>query len=249
MSQRSRAQRAKSAPSKSAIPTSLGKHQPKIRKPAISLVVAISPNRIIGFSNRLPWHLPDDLRHFRRITINRTVIMGRRTFDSMGRALPKRRNIVISRRRDLKLPKSVEVADSLPSALQLAQKERRVFVIGGEEIFKETLPLADRIHLTLVYVEEHQASLFGPFLGDRFFPSINPKEWRINRLGDRRLARIRRGAAPKARAYLNNVFFRFIDLVRFREAPKVALPEDRDFDWSGFEVQPTRLSTVRPSSR
>ena len=226
-----------------AVQPSSGKSQAKrnariVRKPAISLIAAISRDRIIGFSNRLPWHLPEDLRHFRRLTIHRTILMGRKTFESIGRPLPQRRNIVITRRTNANFPKNIELAESLSQALEICQKDRRVIVIGGGEIFNEALPIADRIHLTIVYLEEHQKSLFGPFLGDRFFPFISPKEWKIARLGSRRRAKIRRDAGnrPPQIGYLNNVFFRFIDLVRTR-APSVTASGDEngDFHWSTFD--------------
>ncbi|MGH9817990.1 MAG: dihydrofolate reductase, partial [Candidatus Acidiferrales bacterium] len=183
----------------------------------MSLVAAISSSRIIGFSNRLPWHLPEDLRHFRSKTINKTIIMGRKTFESIGRPLPKRRSIVITRRSNFSTP-NVESATSLQDALGMCQGNSRVVVIGGGEIFREALPLADRINLTVVYLEDHQQSLFGPFLGDRFFPTISPKEWEIQHLGPRHRATNTR-LNPSARSrhgYLNNVFYRFIDLVRVR---------------------------------
>lgn len=208
-------------------------------RPPVSLVAAISSNRVIGFSNKLPWHLPEDLRHFRSKTINRTIIMGRKTFDSIGRPLPKRRSIVITRRPDFSVS-NVETAKSLQDALSKCPISSRVFVIGGGEIFREALPLADRINLTVVYLEEHQQSLFGPFLGDKFFPSINPKEWRIQHLGPRHRARTNRpGAVRKNRsASLNNVFFRFIDLVRVRawnSSRQRGVPAE--FHWSQFKLE------------
>jgi dihydrofolate reductase len=203
-----------------------------VRKPAISLVAAMSDNWIIGFSKRLPWHLPEDLRHFRELTIDHTIIMGRKTFESIGRALPRRRNIVVSRATS-STPPRVEPALSLADALQKCRGEDRVYVIGGGEIFREALPIADQIHLTLVYLDAPQESLFGPILGDAFFPNISPREWRIYRLGRRRAAILgnRHGSSQN----LKGVYYRFIDLKR------VLSPRARDrtvasevFHWSHF---------------
>lgn len=209
-----------------------------IRKPRISLVAAISRNRIIGFSNRLPWHLPEDLRHFRRLTLNHTILMGRKTYESIGSALPKRRNIVISRRAEFSAA-GVEVVSSLETALAKCRANSRVYVIGGGEIFRETLPMADRIHLTVVYLEEHQRSLFGPFLGDRFFPTISPQEWKIKHLGERWRAQNVLSDSKRAShyGYLNSVFYRFIDLVRVQPASSAVPKEDHEnFDWSNFSL-------------
>lgn len=208
-----------------------------VLKPGISLVVAMTKSRIIGFSNRLPWHLPEDLRHFRRLTIHRPIVMGRKTFESIGRALPKRRNIVITRRKDLQIA-GVDTFGSLSEALKACGPETRVCVIGGGEIFREALPLADRINLTVIYLEEHQSSLFGPFLGDKFFPSISPREWQIEHIGPRRRAKSR-SPSPNLKSphgYLNNVFFRFVDLVRVRRpSRKSTIEDEQDFNWLRFK--------------
>lgn len=218
----------------------------------MSLVAAISSNRIIGFSNRLPWHLPEDLRHFRRKTINKTIIMGRKTFEAIGRPLPRRRSIVITRRSDFSTP-NVETANSLQEALGMCPGNSRVFVIGGGEIFREALSVADRINLTVVYLEDHQQSLFGPFLGDRFFPTISPKEWRIQNLGPRHRAKNSRlGPLRKSRhGYLNNVFYRFIDLVRVRAwSPPQQCDVQEDFHWSQFKLAAgTKLLGSNPRRR
>lgn len=214
------------------------KRQRLRHRPSVSLVAAISSNRIIGFSNKLPWYLPEDLRHFRSKTINKTIVMGRKTFDSIGRALPKRRNIVITRRTDISAP-NVEVAGSLQTALSLCSPTSRVFVIGGGEVFREALPIADQINLTVVYLEEHQQSLFGPFLGDKFFPTISPREWRIQKLGPRHRAKTKgsRQLRNSPHGYLNNVFYRFIDLVRFRPwSPTRTTDLEEDFHWSKFRL-------------
>src|SRR5438067_9831623 len=113
----------------------------------ITLVVAMDANRGIGIDNKLPWHLPEDLAHFKRVTLGHPIIMGRKTWDSIGRPLPGRRNIVITRNPQWHAD-GTERASSLTSALDLARNESKVFVIGGGEIYAQALPLADELVLT-----------------------------------------------------------------------------------------------------
>jgi dihydrofolate reductase len=134
----------------------------------ITLVVAIDAQRGIGVDNKLPWHLPEDLAHFKRVTLDRPIIMGRKTFDSIGRPLPKRRNIVVTRNRAW-THEGVDVAASLADAIALAGDEP-ASIIGGAQIFKEALPLADRMivtHIDAVY------------RCDTFFPEIDPAVWTV----------------------------------------------------------------------
>ena len=138
----------------------------------ISLVVALSENNAIGKDNQLLWHLPADLKHFKEITSGHTIIMGRKTFDSIGKALPKRRNIVITRNRELALP-GVEIVHNLQEALDSCQEENEVFIIGGEEIFKQSLGLADKIYLTRVH-QNYEA--------DTYFPEIDDAKWKESNL-------------------------------------------------------------------
>jgi dihydrofolate reductase len=133
----------------------------------ISFVVAIAENNAIGKDNKLLWHLPTDLKHFKQITNGHTVIMGRKTFDSMGKPLPNRRNIVITRNPDLEI-NGAEVTTSLADALSLCENEEEVFIIGGAEIYKEALDKTNRIYLTTV----HQR-----FDGDAYFPELNMEKW------------------------------------------------------------------------
>jgi dihydrofolate reductase len=137
------------------------------RKPKIVLVVAMARNRVIGKDGALPWHLPEDLKRFRRLTMGHPIIMGRKTHDSIGRPLPGRRNIVVSRNPDLEID-GVETATSLQSALAMVADCDTAFVIGGEQIYQAALPLADRIELTLIDSD---------FEGDARFPEIDPVEW------------------------------------------------------------------------
>lgn len=133
----------------------------------INLIVAIDEKNGIGKNNLLPWHLPADLKHFKTITTGHPIIMGRKTFDSIGKALPNRRNIVISRNSKLLIPE-VEVCSSLNSAIELCKEEKNVFVIGGAQIFEQALPLADVLYLTIIHED---------FDSDVFFPGISLNEW------------------------------------------------------------------------
>ena len=133
----------------------------------LSIVVAIAENNAIGKDNQLLWHLPADLKHFKDITSGHTIIMGRKTYDSIGRPLPNRRNIVITRNAELNLP-GTEVTNSLEQALRLCSAEEEVFIIGGAELYKHALEATDRIYLTRV----HQT-----YDADTFFPEIAPGTW------------------------------------------------------------------------
>jgi dihydrofolate reductase len=133
----------------------------------VSSVVAISENNAIGKDNKLLWYLPTDLKHFKQITNGQTIIMGRKTFDSMGKPLPNRRNIVITRNLDLKLD-GAEVTNSLAGALSLCTTEEEVFIIGGAEIYKQAMDQTNRIYLTRV----HQR-----FDADAYFPELDMTKW------------------------------------------------------------------------
>ena len=128
----------------------------------VSLVAAMADNRVIGRAGGLPWRLPDDLKHFKRLTVDHTVIMGRKTFEEIRHPLANRRNVVISRTPDFR-PRGVTVVPSLDEALALGATEDEVFVIGGGEIYRLAIPRADRIYLTVVH-----ASLEG----DTWFPAF-----------------------------------------------------------------------------
>ena len=135
----------------------------------ISLLVAMDQNRVIGKDNQLPWHLPADLQYFKKVTMGHPIIMGRKTFDSIGRVLPGRENVIVTRNREYK-NEDCTILHSIDEIKQFADgKEQEVFVIGGAEIFKGILPVADRLYLT-----EIDAS----FEGDTYFPTIDDKEWR-----------------------------------------------------------------------
>ncbi len=132
----------------------------------IAFVVAMDKNRAIGRAGALPWHLPDDLKRFKALTLGKTVLMGRKTFESIGRPLPKRRNVVLTKDPNFGA-ESVEVVHALDDALLL---DEEIMVIGGGEIYSLFLPMATHLHLTLVETTIPDA--------DTFFPEWNPAQWR-----------------------------------------------------------------------
>lgn len=134
----------------------------------ISLLVAMDKNRLIGKDNQLPWHLPADLAYFKKVTMGHPIIMGRKTFESIGRPLPGRTNIILTRNQNYEI-EGCEVMRSIDDVKKMDEKmNEELFVIGGAEIFKEVLPFADRLYITKI--EE-------VFEGDAFFPEINDNEW------------------------------------------------------------------------
>ena len=133
------------------------------------IVAALSENHVIGKEGDLPWHLPADLAHFKRVTTGGCVVMGRRTFESLGgRPLPKRRNLVLTRRAGWS-HEGVEVVHSLDEAIERAG-ESDLYILGGEEVYRQALPRCERMHLTLVHATVE---------GDTFFPEWDPDEWRL----------------------------------------------------------------------
>jgi len=137
-------------------------------QPAISMIVARSRNHVIGRDNQMPWKISADLQFFKRVTMGFPVIMGRKTWESIGRPLPGRRNIVVSRNANLTLT-GAEVAGSLDEALNRLSDTPRVFVIGGEQLFTQAFPKADQLYIT-----EINMNVDG---GDTFFKVPNPDEW------------------------------------------------------------------------
>jgi dihydrofolate reductase len=135
----------------------------------VSIIAAMDRNRLIGNENRLPWHLPADLAHFKKVTMGKPIIMGRKTYESIGRALPGRTNIVLTRSPDFNA-EGVLIANTLQQALDYVAVEEEVMVIGGSTIYELALPRADRLYLT--YVESS-------FEGDAWFPDFDPEQWHI----------------------------------------------------------------------
>lgn len=141
----------------------------------VSLIVAMSQNRVIGRENQMPWHLPDELKYFKRVTMGKPVLMGRNTFESIGKVLPGRPNIIITRNPDYEA-EGISVVTSVEDALDLADQltghdaNAEAMVIGGAQIFAATLPIADRLYLTEVHAVVE---------GDVFFPEFPPERWRL----------------------------------------------------------------------
>lgn len=133
----------------------------------ISLIVAHDKNHVIGYENDMPWHLPGDLQYFKEMTMGKPIIMGRKTFESIGRPLPGRRNIVITRNESY-AAQGIETVPSLDTALALVKDVPEIMIIGGAQIFEQSLPLADKLYITLI---DHE------FKGDTFFPKYDG--WRL----------------------------------------------------------------------
>jgi dihydrofolate reductase len=125
-------------------------------------------NRVIGKNNKLPWHLPADLQYFKKVTMGHPIVMGRKTFESIGRVLPGRENVIVTRNQEFKAEGCVVLHDIAQIKMFADNHEEEVFVIGGAEIFKEILPFTDRLYIT----EIHET-----FEGDTFFPEIDENEW------------------------------------------------------------------------
>ena len=133
----------------------------------ISIIVALSENNVIGSENSLPWKLSADLKRLKSITMGHHLIMGRRTWESLGRALPGRTNVVITSQKDFKA-EDAEVVHSLDEALKISSGDDEVFIFGGGKIFKEAMPLVKKIYMTRVHAN---------IKGDTYFPTLNMNEW------------------------------------------------------------------------
>lgn len=133
----------------------------------ISIIAAMTKQGVIGIHNRLPWHLPADLKHFKELTLGKPIVMGRKTFHSIGKALPGRENIVLTRDKDFRAP-AIGVVHSVEEVLMLNNPNTELMVIGGDEIYKQFLPHTEKLYLTIV-----DAAI----KGDAFFPALNMDEW------------------------------------------------------------------------
>jgi dihydrofolate reductase len=132
-----------------------------------SLIAAMDRNRAIGLNNRMPWHMPADLKHFKAVTMAKPIVMGRKTYESIGRPLPGRRNIVLTQQSDL-LIAGCEVVTSIAAMQELLGNEPEVMVIGGANLYQQLLPLSQRMYLTMI---NHQ------FEADAYFPEWSAEEW------------------------------------------------------------------------
>ena len=136
----------------------------------LALIVAVAENGVIGKNNALPWRLPEDLRHFKRVTLGKPVIMGRKTYESINRLLPGRTTVIVSRQRDYAIP-GAKSAHTLEEVIALCAGDSEIFVIGGCELYRTAMPLADRLYLTVVDAEP---------AGDTQMPAFNTAEWRLH---------------------------------------------------------------------
>ncbi|MCB5187892.1 dihydrofolate reductase [Methylobacillus caricis] len=134
----------------------------------LSLIVAVAQQRVIGLNNTLPWHLPEDLKRFRALTTGHHIIMGRKTYDSLNRLLPERTTVIVTRNRDYQVPGAL-IAHSLQEAVELARDDNEVFLIGGAELYREGLQLANRLYIT---------EIDAVFEGDAFLPEFDLEDWR-----------------------------------------------------------------------
>jgi len=135
----------------------------------INLIVAFDKNRVIGKGNSLPWHFSEDLKLFKRITTGNIILMGRKTYQSIGRPLPNRKNVVISQNKDFKVAEGIELYSSLEEPLN-KYRDENLFIIGGATIYEQTLNLVDRLHISHIK---------GEYSGDTFFPKISYENWEI----------------------------------------------------------------------
>jgi len=135
----------------------------------IVLIAAVSKNWAIGKNNQMLWHLPNDFKHFKTKTMNQTIVMGRKTFESLPGVLPNRKHVIITRDPDYKVPENCLVTNNLLEVLE-NYKQEKIYIIGGGEIYKQALPFADVLELTIVNQNFQNA--------DAFFPEINLKEWK-----------------------------------------------------------------------
>jgi len=135
----------------------------------ISIIVAVATNNVIGRDGELPWRLPEDLKRFKQLTSGKPVIMGRLTYESIGKPLPDRKNIVLSTRNGLKID-GCDVVDTPDAAIRLARGAEEVMVIGGGGVYSQMLPMADRIYMTRINATVD---------GDTFFPELNDNEWQV----------------------------------------------------------------------
>ncbi len=135
----------------------------------VSIIAAMDKNRLIGRDNDLPWRLPSDLAHFKKVTMSKPILMGRKTYDSIGRPLPGRKNIILSRDKNLEI-EGVTVVNSLEEAMSAAWDADELMVIGGSAVYERVLPITQRMYLSLID---------GEFEGDTWFPEFDEKDWEI----------------------------------------------------------------------
>lgn len=137
----------------------------------LSIIVAVAENNVIGKDNKLIWHLPEDLKRFKKLTTGHTIIMGRKTFESLGRILPNRKHVILCNDMELNIEdENVEVLEDISMLKQYIDSTEENFVIGGATIYKLLMPYANKLYLTLIHEE---------FEGDVYFPEIKEKDWKV----------------------------------------------------------------------
>lgn len=136
----------------------------------LSLIAAISENRVIGIQNRLPWHLPADLANFRKITAGKKFIMGRKSYEAKDKLCSPEGNVIITHQKNYPVAPTDITVPSIHQAIEKTLKESEVFILGGGEIFTQSIDIADRLYITLVHSK---------FIGDAFFPEIDPMIWKV----------------------------------------------------------------------
>lgn len=140
-----------------------------MHNPTITLIVAAAENNAIGKGNKMPWHLPNDFKYFKKNTLEHHIVMGRKTFESIGKALPGRRNIILTRDPDFRAD-GIETCSTIEQVLAQSQDENEIFIIGGAQIYAQTIAIADKVLLTRVHTTLD---------GDAFFQKLNPSEWAL----------------------------------------------------------------------
>lgn len=140
---------------------------PAVPQPPLSLIVAMAKNRVIGINNTLPWRIPEDMKHFKALTMGHHMIMGRKTFDSIGKPLPGRTTVVVTRNKNLEIVGCV-MAQSLQKAIAVCGNDEEIFLVGGAELYALALPFAHKMYVTEIQQE---------VAGDAFFPPFNRTEW------------------------------------------------------------------------
>ena len=133
----------------------------------LSLIVAVAANQVIGINNTLPWHLPEDLKRFRALTTGHHIIMGRKTYESLGRLLPGRTTVIVTRNKAYQLEGAL-IAHSLEAAIKMCESDTEAFIIGGAELYRDGLKHANKLYITEVEIEVN---------GDAFFPTIDLHQW------------------------------------------------------------------------
>lgn len=138
-------------------------------KPRLSMIVAMARNRVIGAKGKIPWHLPNELQLFKQVTMGHHIIMGRKTYESIGRLLPGRTTVIVTRQTGYSVA-GAKIAHTLEQAVALCADDSEIFVIGGGELYRAAMPMADRLYLTVVDAEPD---------GDTQMPAFNPADWKL----------------------------------------------------------------------